>query len=64
MKNFLKVLGLVLLVPYVIVAIIVTVCLLNYNEYGVTEIGNKTYITVDKKLICWLYIKEQSNTEL
>ena len=36
-----------LLVPYVIAAIIVTVCLLNYNDYGVTEIGNKTYITVD-----------------
>ena len=35
-----------LLVPYVIVAIIITVCLLNYNDYGVTEIGNKTFITV------------------
>ena len=35
-----------LLVPYVIVAIIVTVCLLNYNKYGVTEFGNKTLITV------------------
>ena len=47
MKNFLKVLGIVLLIPYVIAAIIVTVCLLNYNQYGVTEIGNKTYITVN-----------------
>ena len=46
MKNFLKVLGIVLLVPYLITAIIITVFLLNYNEYGVTELGNKTYITV------------------
>ena len=46
MKNFLKVLGIVLLVPYVITAIIVTVFLLNYNEYGVTKMGDKTYITV------------------
>ena len=46
MKNFLKILGIVLLVPYVITAIIVTVFLLNYNEYGVTEMGDKTYITV------------------
>ena len=46
MKNFLKILGIVLLVPYVITAIIVTVFLLNYNEYGVTKMGNKTYITV------------------
>ena len=35
-----------LLVPYVITAIIVTVFLLNYNEYGVTKIGDKTYIPV------------------
>ena len=47
MKNFLKVLGIVLLVPYVITAIIITVFLLNYNEYGVTELGDKTYITVN-----------------
>ena len=46
MKNFLKILGIVLLVPYVITAIIVTVFLLNYNEYGVTKMGDKTYITV------------------
>ena len=46
MKNFLKILGIVLLVPYVIIAIIVTVFLFNYNEYGVTEMGDKTYITV------------------
>ena len=35
-----------LLVPYVLIAIIITVFLLNYNEYGVTELGNKTYINV------------------
>ena len=46
MKNFLKILGIVLLVPYVIIAIILTVFLLNYNKYGVTEMGGKTYIPV------------------
>ncbi|MEE3343061.1 MAG: hypothetical protein VZS44_03115 [Bacilli bacterium] len=46
MKNFLKVLGVILLVPYIIIAITLTVFLLNYNEYGVTEIGGKTLIKV------------------
>ena len=44
MKNFLKIMGIILLVPYVLVALTITVFLLNYNEYGVTEIGGKTLI--------------------
>lgn len=36
----------VLLVPYVILAIFLTVMLWNYNKYGVTELGGKTYIIV------------------
>lgn len=52
MKNFLKILGIVLLVPYVIIAIILTVFLMNYNKYGVTELGGKTYIPVtDNELL-------------
>lgn len=47
MKNFLKILGVILLIPYVIIAITLTVFLLNYNDYGVTEIGGKTLIIVN-----------------
>ena len=47
MKGFLKFLGWMLFVPYIIIVVIVTVCLLNYNEYGVTEIGAYTLITVE-----------------
>ncbi len=71
MKNFLKVLGIVLLVPYVITAIIITVFLLNYNAYGVTEIGNKTLITVtDNELLPnykkgdLLVVENQSNDDI
>ncbi len=46
MKGFLKVIGIVLLVPYIIVAIVITIFLLNYNQYGVTELGDKTLIIV------------------
>ena len=47
MKNFLKILGVIILIPYVIIAITLTVFLLNYNDYGVTEIGGKTLIIVN-----------------
>lgn len=47
MKNFFKIVGVIILIPYIIVAITLTVFLLNYNEYGVTEIGGKTLITVN-----------------
>lgn len=47
MKNFLKILGIIILVPYTIIAITLTVFLLNYNKYGLTEIGGKTLINVE-----------------
>ncbi len=47
MKKFLKIVGVVILVPYVLVALLITIFLLNYNQYGVTEIGGKTLIIVD-----------------
>ena len=47
MKKFLKIVGVVILVPYVLVALIITIFLLNYNQYGVTEIGGRTLIIVD-----------------
>lgn len=47
MKRFLKIMGVVILVPYVLTALIITIFLLNYNKYGVTEIGGKTLIIVN-----------------
>lgn len=46
MKGFLKILGVILLIPYILIAITLTVFLLNYNEYGITEIGGNTLIKV------------------
>ena len=57
MKNFLKILGVILLIPYIIIAITLTIFLLNYNDYGVTEIGGKTLITVDDDTLAPTYKK-------
>ncbi len=46
MKGFLKILGVILLIPYIIIAITLTVFLLHYNKYGITEIGGKTLINL------------------
>ena len=46
MKKFLKILGGILFIPYIVIVIVVTICLLNYNKYGVTELGNRTLIIV------------------
>ena len=47
MKGFIKVLGIIIFIPYVIIAIVLTIFLLNYNDYGVTELGSKTLVIVD-----------------
>ena len=57
MKNFLKIIGVLILIPYVIVAITLTVFLINYNEYGITEIGGKTLITVNDDTLAPMYKK-------
>ena len=57
MKNFLKIIGILILIPYVIVAITLTVFLINYNEYGITEIGGKTLITVNDDTLAPTYKK-------
>jgi hypothetical protein len=43
MKRFL---GNIIIILYIIIAIIVTLCLLNYNEYKVTEFGDNTLILI------------------
>ena len=42
-----RTLGNLVIIAYVIVAIAVTLCLLNYNEYSVTEFGNNTLIIIN-----------------
>jgi len=47
-KSILKVLLIVFLVLYLGIEIFVTVCLLNFNDQRVTELGNKSLIIVDE----------------
>ena len=52
MKKVLKIIGIALIVVYSIVAILLTICLLNYNDYKITELGDKSLIIVkDDELI-------------
>lgn len=44
MKKILKVFGIILAVIYGIIAIGLTVCLLNYNDYNITEFGDKSLL--------------------
>jgi ASC-1-like (ASCH) protein len=41
-----KTLGNLIIIVYIIIAISVTFCLLNYNDYNVTEIGGNTLILI------------------
>lgn len=49
MKKFLKFIGGFLLIPYILLVIVMTVMLLNYNDYGVTELGDKSFVIVSDK---------------
>ncbi len=49
-KSIFKVLLIVFLIIYLGVEVFVTVCLLNYNEQRITELGNKSLIIVDEDL--------------
>ena len=43
-----KILGNIIVILYVVVAIFTTICLLNFNEYKVSEFGDKTLVIIDK----------------
>ncbi|MBR3134341.1 MAG: hypothetical protein IKG56_02655 [Clostridia bacterium] len=43
-----KILFNVLVIIYVVIAIFTTMCLLNYNEYKVSQFGDKTLVIIDK----------------
>lgn len=46
MKKVFKILGILLIVCYMGVALFLTVCLLNYNDYNITELGNKSLVII------------------
>ena len=51
MKGFLKFIGGILVTIYLIIVIILTVFMLNFNDYNVTVLGNKSFILMmDEKL--------------
>ena len=46
MKKVVKIFGLLIVAVYMVVAVFLTVCLLNYNKYHITELGKKSLIIV------------------
>jgi len=46
MKKVLKIILGILVVPYVLMVIVLTIFLLNYNDYRLTELGDKTLLIV------------------
>lgn len=47
MKKIIKIVLGVIITMYIIVAVFLTSCLLNYNKYGITEFKNKTLVIID-----------------
>lgn len=47
MKKVLKIILGILIVPYLVIVIFLTICLLNYNDYNITELGNKSLIIIN-----------------
>lgn len=43
-----KTLGNIIVIIFVLLAILTTVCLLSYNDYKVSEFGDKTLVIIDK----------------
>ncbi len=48
LKSILKVFLIVFLILYLGIEVLVTICLLNFNENGITEIGNTSWVIPDK----------------
>ena len=46
MKKLVKIFGVIVIAVYMAVAIFLTVCLLNYNDYNITELGKNSLIIV------------------
>jgi len=50
MKFLKRIFAAILLVIYVPISLFVTICLLNFNEYNVTEFGKNTLLVIDDDL--------------
>lgn len=47
MKKILKVLLILIAIPYVVFAVFVTLCLINFNDYRISVFGDKSLIIID-----------------
>ena len=43
MKKILKIIGIIFIVIYCVISITLTICLLNYNDYNITVLGDKIF---------------------
>ncbi len=57
MKKVVKIFGLLIVAVYLVVAVFLTVCLLNYNKYHITELGKKSLIIVSDDDLEPKYVK-------
>lgn len=57
MKKVLKIIGSIFAILYAIVVIIITTCLLNYNDYKITVFNNKSLIIVNDDALDGTYKK-------
>ena len=71
MKKVLKVIGIIFLVAYAALAITLTVFLLNYNKYNITEINGNSFIIIrdnelkpDFKKGDLVIVKKNKNNEI
>ena len=57
MKKVVKIFGLLIVAVYLVVAVFLTVCLLNYNNYHITELVKKSLIIVSDDDLEPKYVK-------
>lgn len=57
MKKVVKIFGLLIVAVYLVVAVFLTVCLLNYNKYHITELGRNSLIIVSDDDLEPKYVK-------
>ena len=57
MKKVVKIFGLLIVAVYMVVAVFLTVCLLNHNKYHITELGKKSLIIVSDDDLEPKYVK-------
>ena len=61
MKKVLKIIGIILISIYSIMAIALTICLLNYNKFKITVLNDKSLIIVKNNELENKYKKSKKN---